>query len=71
MSHEPIDRMILKIEDMIKIALQSQEKLKYCRNNALLQISCFDAFRRSELVAIEYAHLNFVPEGVEIPPVHT
>jgi integrase len=60
--------LALQIDDMIRIAsyLQSQEKLKHCRNNALLQIGFFGAFRRSELVAIEYAHLNFVSAGLEI-----
>ena len=36
------------------------------RNIALLQIGFFGAFRRSELVSIEYKHIAFVPEGVEI-----
>ena len=36
------------------------------RDNALLQIGFFGAFRRSELVAIKWSHITFVPEGVEI-----
>lgn len=36
------------------------------RDNALLQLGFFGAFRRSELVAIHWEHVNFVPEGVEI-----
>lgn len=37
-----------------------------CRNNALIQVGFFGAFRRSELTAICYEHLNEVPEGFEI-----
>ncbi|MBS0359515.1 MAG: tyrosine-type recombinase/integrase [Proteobacteria bacterium] len=36
------------------------------RNNALLQLGFFGAFRRSELVSIRYEDLSFVPEGIEI-----
>ncbi|MCE3238815.1 MAG: Phage integrase [Gammaproteobacteria bacterium] len=36
------------------------------RNNALLQIGFFGAFRRSELVAIQWEQVSFVVEGVEI-----
>jgi len=36
------------------------------RDNALLQIGFFGAFRRSELVAIEWEHINTVNEGIEI-----
>lgn len=46
--------------------LMKSERLIDLRNNALLQIGFFGAFRRSELVAIQYEHLRFVPEGVEI-----
>lgn len=37
-----------------------------CRNNAILQIGFFGAFRRSELIAIEWEHVRFLPEGIEI-----
>lgn len=37
-----------------------------CRNNALLQVGFFGAFRRSELVAMRWEHVRFVPQGVEI-----
>ena len=40
--------------------------LSILRNVALLQVGFFGAFRRSELVAIKFDHINFVPEGVEI-----
>ena len=36
------------------------------RDNALLQIGFFGAFRRSELASILWQHISFVPEGVEI-----
>ncbi len=36
------------------------------RNNALLQLGFFGAFRRSELVSIQWEHIRFVPEGIEI-----
>jgi integrase len=36
------------------------------RDNTLLQIGFFSAFRRNELMAMEWGHVNFVSEGVEI-----
>ena len=36
------------------------------RNVALIQLGFFGAFRRSELVGIQYEDLRFVAEGVEI-----
>jgi integrase len=36
------------------------------RNNALLQIGFFGAFRRTELVGICWHHIQFHPEGIEI-----
>jgi site-specific recombinase XerD len=46
--------------------LQGRGGLVDLRNIALLQIGFFGAFRRSELVAIQFKDLTFVPEGVEI-----
>jgi len=46
--------------------LKKCDRLVDCRNNALLQIGFFGAFRRSELVAIQWEHISFVPEGIEI-----
>jgi integrase len=46
--------------------LKSSSRLIDCRNNALLQIGFFGAFRRSELVGLRWEHIHFVPEGVEI-----
>lgn len=46
--------------------LKASSRLIDVRNNALLQIGFFGAFRRSELVAICWEHIDFVPEGIEI-----
>lgn len=46
--------------------LKASSRLIDVRNNALLQIGFFGAFRRSELVAICWEHIHFVPEGIEI-----
>ena len=46
--------------------LKTAGSLIDCRDNALLQIGFFGAFRRSELVAIKWAHITFVSAGVEI-----
>jgi integrase len=46
--------------------LQQQGDLSSVRNNALLQIGFFGAFRRSELITIQFEHITFVPEGAEI-----
>lgn len=48
------------------VYLKSSSRLVDVRNNALLQIGFFGAFRRSELVAIRWEHIHFVPEGIEI-----
>jgi len=36
------------------------------RDNALIQLGFFGAFRRSELVNIHWEQIDFVPEGIEI-----
>jgi integrase len=46
--------------------LKGSSRLIDVRNNALLQIGFFGAFRRSELVAICWEHIQFVPEGIEV-----
>lgn len=46
--------------------LKKSDRLMDCRNNALLQIGFFGAFRRSELVALTWEAIHFVPEGIEI-----
>ena len=46
--------------------LQSRGNLSDWRDNALLQIGFFGAFRRSELIAICWEQVTFVPQGIEI-----
>lgn len=46
--------------------LKGNPSFKHIRNLALIQIGFFGAFRRSELVNIQYEHLRFSSEGVEI-----
>ncbi len=46
--------------------LQSTGQLMDWRNNALVQVGFFGAFRRSELTSIGIEHIRFVPEGMEI-----
>lgn len=58
----------MTLETLITICehLQGLGGLIDLRNIALLQIGFFGAFRRSELVAIQFEDLAFMPEGVEI-----
>jgi len=46
--------------------LKSRGEVSDWRNNALLQVGFFGAFRRSELVAMQWEHVTFVPKGLEI-----
>ncbi len=46
--------------------LKNQQSLQATRNNALLQTGFFGAFRRSELSVMQWEHINFVTEGMEI-----
>jgi len=46
--------------------MQEQDTLIMWRNNALLQVGFFGAFRVSELIQIKQEHITFVPEGMEI-----
>lgn len=64
----PIKAAILTVEQLIAIStrLIALTDLMATRDNALLQIGFFGAFRRSELVAIEWKHVTFVPQGIEI-----
>jgi integrase len=59
---------ILSVEQLITLSahLIAASSLAALRDNALLQIGFFGAFRRSELVAIQWEHITFVPEGVKI-----
>lgn len=46
--------------------LRTQGNIISIRDQALIQIGFFGAFRRSELVAMHWEHVKFVPQGVEI-----
>lgn len=56
---------LAQLEQMVTY-LQQQGDLCSLRNNALLQIGFFGAFRRSELITIQFENITFVPEGAEI-----
>jgi len=67
-SHQKAKKPIL-INDLKLIINQiNQEKIetKKYKNKALTLIGFSGGFRRSELVAIEYDDIDFVPEGVKI-----
>lgn len=51
------------IEKMVTY-LQQQNNLKALRDNALIQLAYFGAFRRSELIAITVEHLRFETQGL-------
>jgi len=61
----------LRVEDLKGLveALRAQQTLVAARDEALLMVGYFGAFRRSELVGISIAHLGWVPEGllIELP----
>lgn len=58
----------LSVEQLMLLVhyLKSRGNLSDWRNNALLQVGFFGAFRRSELVAICWENVTFVPKGVQI-----
>jgi len=58
----------ISLEDLHRIALRlvQDDSLMALRDCALLLIGFYGAFRRSELVNIQYAHLHFSNEGVQI-----
>ena len=58
----------LNLEQLTLMAtfMKQQDTLAMWRNNALIQLGFFGAFRRSELVNIQFEHVTFVPEGMEI-----
>ncbi|CDG83220.1 phage integrase family protein [Janthinobacterium agaricidamnosum NBRC 102515 = DSM 9628] len=58
----------LPLEDMQRIAahLASLDTLKARRDNALLQLGFFGAYRRSELSTLEVAHIAWQAEGIVI-----
>ena len=58
----------LRLDDLNKIiaVLTQSNRLIDIRNNALLQVGYFGAFRRSELVNIQWEHIMFSKQGMEI-----
>ncbi|MBC7413559.1 MAG: site-specific integrase [Herminiimonas sp.] len=58
----------LQLDDLERIAthLAGLDTLVARRNNALLQAAYFGAFRRSEVVGLTVAHLQWEPQGVVI-----
>jgi len=60
-------------EDLYKIVicLNEEKMLRASRDNALLQLAFFGAFRRSEIVAICYEHLSWKDQGVDILIPHS
>jgi integrase len=58
----------LQIEQLVTMTafLKSRGELIDLRNNAMLQVGFFGAFRRSELAAIHFEHIRYVPQGAEI-----
>ena len=58
----------LTLDDLKKIVLtlSKSARLIDIRNNALIQLGFFGAFRRSELVAIKWDDITFSKEGIEI-----
>jgi len=63
--------LTLDVLSSMVIFLKAKNRLIDWRNSALLQIGFFGAFRRSELIAIQFEDLNFVEEGVEILIKHS
>jgi integrase len=58
----------INLEQLTQMAtfMKQQNTLAMWRNNALLQVGFFGAFRRSELVALQFEQITFVPEGMDI-----
>ncbi len=58
----------MTLDDLKKITsvLSNSVRLIDIRNNALLQLGFFGAFRRSELIAIKWEDVSFSKEGIEI-----
>ena len=58
----------MSLDDLKKIVLTISKSVRLIdiRNNALIQLGFFGAFRRSELVAIKWEDVTFSKEGIEI-----
>lgn len=64
----PEKALPFSVEQLMLLAhhLKLKGKLSDFRDNALIQVGFFGAFRRSELVAMRWEHVTFVPKGIEI-----
>jgi integrase len=60
-------------EHLLKMVhyLQQEKTIRAARDNALLQLAFFGGFRRSELVAIGYDHLEWKDLGIDILIPHS
>lgn len=58
--------MTIEYLSRIVAVLLADDTLIAHRNNALLQVGFFGAFRRSELALMQWEHIHFSSEGVEI-----
>ncbi len=58
----------LSPEDLQRIVayLESDDSITAWRDSALLQLGYFGAFRRSELISIEFTHISRSKQGIEI-----
>ncbi len=63
---EKAPAMTLEHVSLLVRHLQQHNTLHAWRNNALLQVGFLGAFRRSELAQMQWGHITFVPEGMEI-----
>jgi integrase len=63
----------LSAEDLVRIVsnLEQDSSMRSARDIALLLVGFFGAFRRSELVAIQVAHLTWKDDGLEILIPHS
>lgn len=68
-----VKALALLPEDLLRIVtlLNSQTTLAASRDNALLQIGYFGAFRRSELISIHIEHIQWKEQGVDILLPHS
>lgn len=58
----------LTVEHLMQMVhfMQQQDTLIMWRNNAILQVGFFGAFRVSELINMRMEHIDFAPDGMEI-----
>lgn len=58
--------LALRVDDLDKVVahLSQARSLMSCRDRALLLLGFFGAFRRSELVALQWEHIQFVSDGI-------